>query len=248
MKSIKALEEISAVRKSLPLHLSQSFPANNDDAEWELLYPWVTIQRHQLATVLDFMVLGIARSLAIAGNENDRPSYRVMATEAARRILKGFTSSAPRIQKLLWSSSASAVASGIFLALEYILSQDSQTPRTIEYLHELLPLVQSTMDILDRNSPVTIHAEKGVGILRHLWTVCQQWPLGTGGHSVQTILSQFLRNRNNSIGTDLDHANFVFPDMLTDMTSDATGLMFGGEVFLDSDLEATLSMYDIAMS
>lgn len=248
MKSTKALEEIEAVKKGLQLHLSSQFPANADDARWEASLPWIATQRNQLAMVFDFMILAISRSLAFAGQLEDRSKYRTMAVNAARQLLWRFNTKLARFQKLLWSSSASAVAAGIFLALDYILSQDSPDARSTEYLHELLPLVHRTMDALEQNAQVTIHAEKGVGILRQLYTACQQWPHGSGGLSPRTFMAQFVSNRDNTIGAELDHANYVFPDMLSDLTSGSGGFTIDDDDFLGGVNGDSLSMYDIAMS
>lgn len=100
LKSAKALEQINAVKSGLPLHLSENFPANHDDARWESQHPWIAVQRHQLAIVLDFMILSISRSLAIGGAQSERPKNRSMAADAARRILLSFNAALPRFHEI----------------------------------------------------------------------------------------------------------------------------------------------------
>ncbi|KIW05080.1 uncharacterized protein PV09_04228 [Verruconis gallopava] len=247
MKTTKALDEIDAVRRSLPLHLSPHFPANSDDFEWEKQHPWVTFQRYQISVVIDFMVLATARSLAIARHIEDKQKYRTIATAAARRLLLSFTGTAPRFFKLLWSSSASAVAAGIFLTLDYLISQSMNEPKSAQYLNELLALIQSAISIMRQNSVVTVHAENGVTILLELCNICQQWPqtpLGTESLSLQSLLSYVKNKARDEPGPDLSHASFVLTDMLSPWPSGSEEHFGSSQGFrLGFDFDSQVSMY-----
>ncbi|EAT84086.1 hypothetical protein SNOG_08918 [Parastagonospora nodorum SN15] len=95
-KLLKAIEEIQNVRRNLPLHLSQHFPANDDDREWEQQHEWVTFQRYLLTIVLDFLELGIARVLVSRDTEDDPERPRKLAVACANRILHNYSLPVPR--------------------------------------------------------------------------------------------------------------------------------------------------------
>jgi len=199
MKFSKAIDEINAIRRSLPLHLSSHFPANTDDQTWEQQYTWVPFQRYLIGQAIDFMQLSIARILAISkqtkADESQR--YRTLASDAAVRILQSYVGEHPREYKLIWISSASAVASGIYLALEYLMPHEPSSSD----ISERLSLIRSAAQGLRRNSFVTVHAAKGSAVLDRLLLLCSQRQPSSGSPSpsLAVILSQLTgRSQDNA--------------------------------------------------
>ena len=69
----------------------------------------------------------------------------------------------------------------------------------------------------------------------------------SGGQTARTVVSQFVRNHGESISADLDHAHFVFEDLLSGMASDPSTLILGDGNALGDGIGTSFSIYDIAM-
>lgn len=164
-KYIKAMEEIEAVRRNLPLHLSSKFPANIDDEEWESEHPWVPFQRYLITHALDFMQLSIARILTMSNLGSDSSRYRTLASSHAMSILQNYLSPLPRVYKLVWVVSASTVAAAVYVSLDILIKPHEYPPmKKMEYV----TLLRQVAEILGHHSAVAIHASKGSQTIQRL--------------------------------------------------------------------------------
>ena len=171
----KAMEEINTIRRSLPLHLTHAFPANEDDEAWESMHPWIPFQRYLIATIIEFMQLSIARILAIAGNANEHARYKTLARTSASKILQSYVRvDIPRVYRLLWIVSASTVAAGVYTALDQLMEVQS----TDTYIGGNLELIRQASSLLQQNAAVAIHGVKGSSVLNRLLLLLQKQPAG----------------------------------------------------------------------
>jgi hypothetical protein len=168
---MKAIEEVQAVRRDLPLHLSQNFPANEDDRIWELEYPWIPFQRHQIHYVLDFLLLTIARVLIPEDTRDNPTNSRQLALQSANRILNYYAAPTPRVYKLVWVISASTVAAAIYVSLDMLAN-----PHDYRGDAKLVIINLLTMAFMElkKHSAVAVHAAKGSAVLEGLLPVLEQ--------------------------------------------------------------------------
>jgi len=159
LKFAKAIEEIQSVQRDLPLHLSPSFPANEDDRQWESEHPWIPFQRYLITYVLDFLLLSIARVLIPKKPEDDPTTFRQLALQCANRILEHYATPVPRVYRLVWTVSAATVAAAIYMALD-----DYRGDARIRIIN----LLRQASTELGKHSVVAVHAAKGNGVLEGL--------------------------------------------------------------------------------
>jgi len=172
-KLLKAIDEIQNSRRNLPLHLSQHFPANDDDREWEQQHEWVTFQRYLVTIVLDFLELGIARVLVARDTEDDPERPRKLAVACANRILLNYSLPVPRPYRLVWTVSAAVVAAAVYISLDILANpheyRDNAKVQAIELLSH------ATAE-LKKHSEVAMHAAKGFTMIEHLLLLVSQDP------------------------------------------------------------------------
>lgn len=174
-KFSKAIEEITTVRTNLPLHLTDQFPATQDDEQWELEHPWVPFQRFLLTQVIDFMLLSIARVLAVKELGANTSKYRHVALESATRILRNYSRPVPRTYKLVWVVSASTVAAAIYTALHTLATRaDGQGFSRLQ----VVELLTRTAAELKSHAAVANHAAHGSNTIQNLLQVMAQKEAG----------------------------------------------------------------------
>jgi len=164
-KFIKALEEVEIVKRNLPLHLSTKFPANIDDEEWEATHPWITFQRYLINHAIDFMMLSIARTLAMGNIGSESNKYRDAAMASATSIINSYLSPVARVYKLVWTVSASTVAAAIYTSLDILMNPDDYTPQKRQ---EHIGLLNRVIQELSKYNHVAIHAAKGSASIQKL--------------------------------------------------------------------------------
>lgn len=172
-KLLKAIEEIQNSRRNLPLHLSQHFPANDDDREWEQQHEWVSFQRYLMTIVLDFLELGIARVLVSRDTEDDPERPRKLAVACANRILHNYSLPVPRPYRLVWTVSAAVVAAAVYISLDMLANPHEYRDNTKAQAIELLSHAAAE---LKKHSEVAMHAATGFAIIEHLLLLVSQDP------------------------------------------------------------------------
>jgi hypothetical protein len=172
-KLLKAIEEIQKVRRNLPLHLSQHFPANDDDREWEQQHEWVTFQRYLMTIVLDFLELGIARVIVSRDTEDDPERSRKLAIACANRILHNYSLQVPRPYRLVWTVSAAVVAAAVYISLDMLANPHDYRDNVKAQTTELLSHAAAE---LKRHSEVAMHAAKGCTMIENLLLLVSQDP------------------------------------------------------------------------
>ncbi|KAJ5029411.1 hypothetical protein J3E72DRAFT_232471 [Bipolaris maydis] len=171
LKFVKAIEEITAVRRDLPLHLSPGFPANEDDVIWESEYPWISFQRYLIAYVLDFLLLSIARVLNPQESRDDSMNYRQLALESANRILDHYAKPVPRVYRLVWVVSAATVAASVYISLDMLANSHDYRGDSRNHIIGLLR--QASVE-LKKHAVVAVHAAKGSAMLEDLLPLLEQ--------------------------------------------------------------------------
>jgi hypothetical protein len=164
-KFIKALEEVEIVKRNLPLHLSTKFPANIDDEEWEATHPWITFQRYLINHAIDFMMLSIARTLAMGNIGSESNRYRDAAMASATSIISSYLAPVARVYKLVWTVSASTVAAAIYTSLDILMNPQDYTPQKRQ---EHIDLLNRVIQELSKYTHVAIHAAKGSASIQKL--------------------------------------------------------------------------------
>jgi hypothetical protein len=168
LKFAKAIEEIEIVRRDLPLHLSSSFPATEDDKQWETEHPWIPFQRYLIAYVIDFVLLSIARVLIPTNPEDDSANSRQLALQSASRILNRYATPVPRVYRLVWTVSAATVAAAVYISLDMLAN--SHDYRGDSRLQTINLLKQASVEF-KKHTVVAAHAAKGSvfldGLLHH---------------------------------------------------------------------------------
>ncbi|KAH0343408.1 hypothetical protein KCU83_g8838, partial [Aureobasidium melanogenum] len=170
-KFIKALEEIEIVKRNLPLHLSTKFPANIDDEEWEATHPWITFQRYLINHSIEFMMLSIARTLAMGNIGSETTRYRDAATAAATNIIHSYLAPVARVYKLVWTVSASTVAAAVYTSLDILMNPQDYTPQKRQ---EHIAVLKQVVQELGKYSHVAIHAAKGSATIQKLISRLEQ--------------------------------------------------------------------------
>ncbi|KAH0170452.1 hypothetical protein KCU67_g2635, partial [Aureobasidium melanogenum] len=170
-KFIKALEEIEIVKRNLPLHLSTKFPANIDDEEWEATHPWITFQRYLINHSIDFMMLSIARTLAMGNIGSESTRYRDAAMSAATNIIHSYLAPVARVYKLVWTVSASTVAAAVYTSLDILMNPQDYTPQKRQ---EHIAILKQVVQELGKYSHVAIHAAKGSATIQKLISRLEQ--------------------------------------------------------------------------
>lgn len=188
-KFSKAIEEITTVRTNLPLHLTNQFPATQDDEQWETEHPWVPFQRFLLTQVIDFMLLSIARVLAVKELGANTSKYRHLALDSATRLLRNYSTPVPRTYKLVWVVSASTVAAAIYTALHTLVNQGDASSFSRPQVIELLT---RTAAELTTHAAVANHAAHGSNTIQNLLQVMAQKEAGIPENpvSVHDVLRQ----------------------------------------------------------
>lgn len=206
MKLNKAFEEIEVIRKSLPLHLSRS-PASDENAEWEENHPWIPFQRYLISHVIDFMRLSISRILSMQNAQEDSQKHRAIAAESAKNILHSYLRPHPRVYKLVWVVSASAVASSIYLTLHHLIPHGLASEVEVA---EQMQLIKNAAAMLRQHSDVAIHAAKGSEAIERLLELCGRWepPQDIDGHSMRDVLIHLSAKISPTTPTALDSQNF----------------------------------------
>ncbi|KAG9852201.1 hypothetical protein KCU98_g3603, partial [Aureobasidium melanogenum] len=170
-KFIKALEEIEIVKRNLPLHLSTKFPANIDDEEWEATHPWITFQRYLINHSIEFMMLSIARTLAMGNIGSETTRYRDAAMAAATNIIHSYLAPVARVYKLVWTVSASTVAAAVYTSLDILMNPQDYTPQKRQ---EHIAVLKQVVQELGKYSHVAIHAAKGSATIQKLISRLEQ--------------------------------------------------------------------------
>lgn len=170
-KFTKALEEIEIVKRNLPLHLSTKFPANIDDEEWEATHPWITFQRYLINHSIEFMMLSIARTLAMGNIGIESTRYRDAAMAAATNIIKSYLSPVARVYKLVWTVSASTVAAAVYTSLDILMNPQDYIPQKRQ---EHIVVLKQVVQELGKYSHVAIHAAKGSATIQKLVSRLEQ--------------------------------------------------------------------------
>ncbi|THY16332.1 hypothetical protein D6D00_08933 [Aureobasidium pullulans] len=225
-KFIKALEEIEIVKRNLPLHLSNKFPANIDDEEWEATHSWITFQRFLITHGIDFMLLSIARTLAMGNIGSEQTRYREAAMASAMSILHSYLSPVPRVYKLVWTISASSVAAAVYTSLDILMNPQDYTPqKRQEHVHLLKQVVQE----LSKYSHVAIHAAKGSASIQKLLARLEQ-NFSMSHLSVHDILrhltTQEMPSAAGTTGTVAD--GYVLPAQTIPVPTDGWNEMMVG--------------------
>ncbi|CAN9154446.1 unnamed protein product [Alternaria alternata] len=204
LKFIKAIEEVETVRRDLPLHLSPSFPANEDDRIWESQHPWIPFQRYLIHYVLDFITLTIARVLIPKDAEDDPINSRHLALQSANRILNYYAAPAPRMYRLVWVVSASTVASAIYVSLDMLANpHDYRGDAKLRIIN----LLRMAFLELKKHSEVAIHAAKGSAVLEGLLPVLERHDTELPGvpRTIHELLQQ-LSMAAHSTSNDLSNS------------------------------------------
>lgn len=204
LKFIKAIEEVETVRRDLPLHLSPSFPANEDDRIWESQHPWIPFQRYLIHYVLDFITLTIARVLIPKDAEDDPINSRHLALQSANRILNYYAAPAPRMYRLVWVVSASTVASAIYVSLDMLANpHDYRGDAKLGIIN----LLRIAFLELKKHSEVAIHAAKGSAVLEGLLPVLERHDTELPGvpRTIHELLQQ-LSMAAHSTSNDLSNS------------------------------------------
>lgn len=189
LKFVKAIEEITAVRRDLPLHLSPGFPANEDDIIWESEYHWIPFQRYLIAYVLDFLLLSIARVLNPQESRDDSTNYRQLALESANRILDHYAKPVPRVYRLVWTVSAATVAAAVYISLDMLANSHDYRGDSRNHIIGLLR--QASVE-LKKHAVVAVHAAKGSAMLEGLLPLLEQHDFDRPrtSYSMQDLLQQ----------------------------------------------------------
>jgi hypothetical protein len=200
LKFMKAIEEVQAVRRDLPLHLSPNFPANEDDRIWELEHPWIPFQRYQIHYVLDFILLTIARVLIPKEAGDDPTNSRHLALQSANRILNYYAAPVPRVYRLVWVISASTVAAAIYVSLDILANPHDYRG---EAKLRIINLLRMAFMELRKHSAVAVHAAKGSVVLEGLLPVLERHDTELPG-ATRTIheLLQQLSMRDHTTTTN----------------------------------------------
>ncbi|EOA85090.1 uncharacterized protein SETTUDRAFT_137453 [Exserohilum turcica Et28A] len=189
LKFSKAIEEIQAVQRDLPLHLSPSFPATEDDRIWESEHPWIPFQRYLITYVFDFLLLTIARVLIPRNPEDDAAISRQLALQCANRILNHYATPVPRIYRLVWAVSAATVAASVYISLDMLAN--SHEYRGESRLRVIALLRQASVE-LRKHAVVAAHAAKGSAVLQGLLPLLEQHDFDRPrmSYSMQDLLQQ----------------------------------------------------------
>ncbi|KAH7366683.1 hypothetical protein BKA66DRAFT_591987 [Pyrenochaeta sp. MPI-SDFR-AT-0127] len=208
-KFAKAIEEIQVVQKTLPLHLSPSFPASENDMQWEVEHPWVPLQRYLLTHVIDFLQLGIARGLVSKEPRDDMAQFRKLALDSSTRILHNYAIQVPRVYRLIWTVSAATVAASIYISLD-ILANPHDYGR--EMSRKTVALLRNSATELRKHAVVAVHAAKGSAVIESLLPLLEahcdhetQSP-----HSLHQLLKQLTsanQNKHLERPESLSHIN-----------------------------------------
>lgn len=170
-KFAKAIEEIQTIQRNLPLHLSQNFPANNSDIQWEVEHPWVPLQRYLLTHVIDFLQLGITRVLVSQELGDETTKFRKLALDSSNRILQNYAIQVPRVYRLIWTVSAATVAAAVYISLD-ILAHPHDYREEVRFT--IVELLRNSARELQKHAPVAVHAAKGSAVIKGLLTLLDQ--------------------------------------------------------------------------
>jgi hypothetical protein len=204
LKFVKAIEEVQTVQRDLPLHLSQAFPANEDDRIWELEHPWIPFQRYQIHYVLDFSLLTIARVLLPKDAEEDPINARQLALQSANNILNYYAKPVPRVYRLVWVISASTVAAAIYVSLDMLANpHDYRGDAKLRIIN----LLRMAFIELRKHSAVAVHAAKGSSVLEGLLPVLERHDteLPSAPRTIHELLQQ-LSTADHSNTNDLSNS------------------------------------------
>jgi hypothetical protein len=215
LKFAKAIEEIEIVRRDLPLHLSSSFPATEDDKQWETEHPWIPFQRYLIAYVIDFVLLSIARVLIPTNPEDDSANSRQLALQSASRILNRYATPVPRVYRLVWTVSAATVAAAVYISLDMLAN--SHDYRGDSRLQTINLLKQASVEF-KKHTVVAAHAAKGSVFLDGLLPLLEQH--------------------------DFDHprTSYTMQDMLQQITAADMGVPSESQTMPDSGLDGLTQM------
>lgn len=229
-KFAKAIEEIRAVKESLPLYMSPMFPATIDDEDWERENPWVPFQRYLITHVLEFMQLSIARILATKELGDDAGKYRALAVESAKAILYSYSTLVPRFYRLVWTVSASAAASAIYVSLDMIAYPHEYQGETKNNMIELL---RQTSQEMKNHAAVAMHAAKGSMIIESVLPFLRQehTTISSPPQSLPDILRQ-LSASTQSPGYSLSTS----PSPYAENALLDTDMLLGDSSFLNATL------------
>lgn len=196
-KLAKAVEEIQKVQSTLPLHLSEKFPANNDDRLWEAKHPWVSFQRYLMAYVLDFLQLSITRLLVPKSPHEDGKGFREVALQCALRLLHRYAAPAPRIYRLVWAVSAATTAAALYVSLDMLVHSSEYIGEEKLRMTELLNHVAME---LKQHAVVAVHAAKGSSVIESLLPlIAQATPSNSGSSYTLHDLLQQLSTLSESV-------------------------------------------------
>lgn len=168
----KALEEVGTIRNSLPVHLTPQANTNLGGTQTEQEHPWISLQRHILCHVMDFIQLSISRVLSMRNNSDDTLAYRAIAVASARRILQNYLQPSPRIYRLIWVVSASTVAAGVYLIIDHLVTHQDAS-NSLNNAQDIL-LVREASSILRNHCKFTVHAAKGSAVIERLLHLYEQ--------------------------------------------------------------------------
>ena len=190
------------MQRDLPLHLSPSFPANEDDRQWELEHPWIPFQRYLITYVLDFLLLSIARVLIPKRPEDNPTTFRQLALQCANRILEHYALPVPRVYRLVWTVSAATVAAAIYMALDMLANPHDYrgNART-----RIISLLKQASTELGKHSIVAVHAAKGHGVLEGLLPLLEQndFEFPRVPRTIHDLLQQLSRAQQDVLPTTL---------------------------------------------
>ncbi|KAK1919025.1 hypothetical protein P3342_001155 [Pyrenophora teres f. teres] len=206
LKFAKAIEEIQNVQRDLPLHLSPSFPANEDDRQWESEHPWIPFQRYLITYVLDFLLLSIARVLIPKKLEDDSTTFRQLAIQCANRILNHYAIPVPRVYRLVWTVSAATVAAAIYMALDILANPHDYRGNA---RMRIINLLRQASTELGKHSVVAVHAAKGNAVLEGLLPLLEQHDFELPRAPPRTIhdLLQQLSTAQQDVSSSLPTSN-----------------------------------------
>lgn len=174
VSSRMALEELDLISSSLPEHLSArpSIHRPAQDKRW----PWIPLQRSDIAVLLDVSRINICLSFLPRSTEDtgNNAMFHRRGRDAAMCIVNHRQNESIPLFSKLWGTSATTLAAGIFLVLDLLCSKSAQSQLFQgEYLKQI-ESIELSISLLSQNdaSPADI---SGSHIITRLLRLLVAW-------------------------------------------------------------------------